>query len=122
MPVNGNSGKPEPSEPPSVTATRIIQVNTTIRYGFVCSAIVLGLYFIKEGLESVLGEPPWVQVVSLVIVCLIGPTGLLAVVIKSRTQAVRKHHRRVVELEERQTPNRSSSLPEPPKPRAGEQE
>ena len=62
-----------------------------------------------SGIVQIVAEPPWLKLTALIVICLLGPSGLLAVVVRSRQKYVHKTHKRVVDLEKLVDPDRTSS-------------
>jgi len=88
----------------------------------VCAVIVAAVYFIVQGVVEIVRDPPWLKLTVLIVICLLGPSGLLTVLVRSRQKYVEKTHKRVVDLERLVDPGRTSSRREPNKERQQEEE
>lgn len=114
-------GDPEPSSdraptPPAVSDNMvklysIADRERTTRWLIVAIAVVVGVLIITIGAVLMMNAPSWETIVITIVVNLIGPAGILRMVIKERRRAVDKQHRRVVKLEKLLDPERTSSDP-----------
>src|SRR5436305_515891 len=85
------------------------QVGSVLRTLFICATICFCVYQISESLAKILDKPPWLEFAGLVIGLLVGPSGLLYVVIRRIRAYTKTNARRLKRLEEKMDPNRTSS-------------
>lgn len=96
-----------------VEIARIQERGRTIRTAVIASAIVLGLLILTVGVVKaieVLEKPPWLVLVAIIVAALLGPTGVITVLLKSRRKAIEKDHRIRAKLEQEIDHTRTSSL------------
>jgi hypothetical protein len=92
-----------------VQVTKVMENARTLRWLIVAAAVVALAWIIKNGIVEIVSEPPWVPIVLVVLTSLIGPTGIITLVVKYRTKAVQKHSKRTAALEKKLDPERTSS-------------
>jgi hypothetical protein len=90
---------------------RIIEREKTIRTIWIGAFITIGLITLTVGVVMALKQPPWVTALGMVLAALVGPTGVITVLLRTRRQYVQKTHRRIVLLEKKLDPDRESSDP-----------
>ena len=61
------------------------------------------------GVVEIVDQPPWVPLAFLLIVSLVGPSGVLRISLLTRRRYIEKNHKRRVDLEKRLDPSRESS-------------
>jgi hypothetical protein len=83
-----------------VRMTRIVCITLGVTVGMLC---------LTYGIVTVLDKPPWVTIVLAFLTAFFGPSGVIAMILRSRRKFVKKHHRRVVMLEKQIEQNRTSS-------------
>lgn len=104
---NDDAGAPKRSD--LVEITRIEQRWKTFGIWGICVAIVIGIKIIADAVVEIVSDPKWWQVVGAISLALVAPSGVLALLLKSRVKYVRKTHRRTAELEQVIDKERSSS-------------
>ena len=87
----------------STKKVRIISFSVVTSIGLICIAYAVVKLFTR---------PPWLVLLGWIIAALIGPSGLIYLLIHARQKFVTKHHRRVVDLEIALDKQRTSSDPE----------
>ncbi len=88
---------------------RIEEAARTSRWRWLSGCATIGLIAVVVGVVKIVDKPAWVEIVVLLIFALIGPSGVIQTILKSRKRYIEKHHPRVVERERLRDPNRESS-------------
>ena len=88
---------------------RIEEAAKTARWRCLSVCGTIAVIAIVIGVVKVVDKPPWMSLTALVILSLIGPSGVIRELIRSRRKCIDKHHRRCVDLEKRLDPQRESS-------------
>ena len=92
-----------------VKLAHVVEREKTIRIVWIGLFVTIGLVAIVVGVVKALDKPPWLTAMIAIIGALIGPSGVITVILRTRKKYVDKTHRRTVELEERLDRQRESS-------------
>ena len=76
----------------------------------IAACIIIGMVCLTVGIVRYLDQPPWPKVLLAIIPALLGPSGVIWLLLLSRKKFVNKHHHRIVVLEQRLDLNRTSSI------------
>lgn len=112
-----HKGEEDPSSAEFSTGYHLLLVQEifrTFRVLFICTAVVLGMYFIVNGVVSILTDDknPWVQVVSIVCAMILGVVGAqtpIFVKLSNFRKYIRNHANRTADLEASVDQTRTSS-------------
>lgn len=90
---------------------RLAEINqkfATWRVGIICATILFGIALVVFAVIQIT-QPPWVTVAIALGTAILGPSGLIALLMRLRLKYLAKYHRHLAQLEERLDPDRSSS-------------
>ena len=94
---------------------RIEEAAKTARWKWLSVCATIGVIAIVIGIVKIMDRPPWFALVSLIVVSLIGPSGVIQILLATRKKYISKHHPGRVAHEERLDPQRESSATGSPK-------
>ncbi len=97
--------------PNFVEIVRVHERSKTVRTIAVGIIVLLSIITIVIGVVKVADKPPWLTLCLAIVVALIGPSGVIYQLIRSRKKYVEKTHRRTARLEKELDVRRSSSDP-----------
>jgi hypothetical protein len=93
----------------AVDVVRVMEIQKTIRYVVVCSLIAFLGWVIAHTIVKILDQPPWLTMTLVLITALAGPSGVIIVLIRHQRQYTLRNQGRVIDLEKKIDPKRSSS-------------
>ncbi len=74
----------------AVGVTRIVERQKTIRSVVRWTGIVIGTYFIVDGIVEIVAKPPWLKLAGLIVVVLIAPSGIIYGLIRGKELATNR--------------------------------
>src|SRR5258708_22376324 len=90
--------------PEDIELTRVVEREKTIGIVWVGFFITIGVVTVVIGVVKALDKPPWLVALTAILTALFGPSGVVALVIRSRRRYVQKTQSRTAELEKRIDP------------------
>lgn len=96
-----------------ISLIALIEREKTLRIFWIGLFSVIGLGLIVYGVVHLMSRPAWLDALIVVLAALFGPSGVIALLIRSRRRFAIKTHTRIVELERTIDAARQSSGEEP---------
>ena len=90
----------------------LARIDARVRLTIICAVaacVIVGMACLTIGFVKYLDQPPWPKVILVLIAAIFGPSGVMWLLLRSRKKFVKKHHHRIVVLEQKLDLNRTSS-------------